>query len=68
MAKNRYGLRIETRDGTLEDPYHTVSRKRDAIKFARQAAKDFIGADIVKVWVDDLCADLGIASFETKQA
>lgn len=67
-SKNRYGLRIETRDGTIEAPYHTTSRKADAIRAARLAAKTFIGADIVRVWVDDLCAELGIVSFNTKNA
>jgi len=68
MAKNRYALRIETRDGTLEDPFHTMTRKADAVRAAKKAAKDFIGADIVRVWVDDLCTDLGIASFKTNHA
>lgn len=64
----RYGLRFETADGTLEEPYHRTSRKADALRAGRAAAKTVVSADVVRVWVDDLCAELGIASFNTKFA
>ena len=66
MAK--YGIRFETADGTLEDAFHTTTRKADAIRAAKAAAKTTICTDVVRVWVDDMCAGLGIASFTTKFA
>ena len=66
MAK--YGIRYETSDGTIEDAWHTVTRKADALQIAKRAAKNTVCADVVRVWVDDLCADLGVASFTTKFA
>jgi len=61
----RYALRFETADGTLEEPYHFTGNKADAIKFARRAAKDVRGADIVRVHVDDAHKDIGVKSFTT---
>ena len=69
MAKpKKYGIRFETADGTVEDPFHTTSRKADAIGAAKRAAKETVCTDVVRVWVEDLCADLGIASFKTRFA
>lgn len=58
----RYALRFETADGTIEEAYHHTSRKADAIRFARHAAKTTICTDIVRVWVDDTKTDLGVFS------
>lgn len=60
----RYALRMETADGTLEDAYHTMPRKADAIRAARAAAKASVCQDVVRYWVDDTSTELGIASFE----
>ena len=64
MTTARYALRMETADGTLEDAYHFVARKADAIKFARQHSKTTACADVVRFWVDDTKTELGVASFE----
>ena len=64
-CKARYGLRFETADGTLENPYHFMSRKAEAVRAARLAAKSIVSPDVVRVWVDDMCAELGVASFKT---
>ena len=66
MAK--YGVRFETADGTLEDAFHVTTRKADAIRTARYAAKTTACTDIVRVWVDNLCTELGVASFNTRFA
>jgi hypothetical protein len=58
-ATARYALRIELADSTLLEPYHYVSRKDWAIKFAKMAAKN-AGHNEVSVWVDDTRTDLGI--------
>lgn len=68
MATARYALRFETADGTLEEPYHHMSRKADAIAAARRAARDVVSPDVVRVWVDDTRTELGIASFETRHS
>lgn len=60
----RYALRMETADGTLEDAYHTMPRKADAIRAARVAAKSSACPDVVRFWVDDTATEIGIASFE----
>jgi hypothetical protein len=64
MAK--YGIRYETRDGTLEEPFHVTTRKADALRAARISARTTVCTDVVRVWVDNLCTDLGIASFKTQ--
>lgn len=64
----KYGVRYETADGTIEDAFHVTTRKADALRTARYAAKTTSCADVVRVWVDDLCTELGIASFKTKHA
>ncbi|TDR27764.1 hypothetical protein [Aquamicrobium defluvii] len=66
MAK--YGVRFETADGTLEDAFHVTTRKAEAVRAAKIAAKTTVCTDVVRVWVDDLCAELGIASFATRFA
>jgi hypothetical protein len=66
MAK--YGVRYETADGTLEDALHVTTRKADAIRFAKIAAKTTVCVDVVRVWVDDLCTEMGVASFKTRFA
>lgn len=68
MVKARYALRFETVDGTLEDAYHHMNRKAEAIAAARRAARDVASPDIMRVWVDDTRTELGIASFETRHA
>lgn len=65
---NKYGVRFETRDGTLEDAFHTTNRKSDAVRLARWSAKNMSCDDVVRVWVDNLCEELGVASFTTKFA
>lgn len=67
MSK-KYGIRFETADGTLEDAFHVTTRKADALRAAKLAAKTTVCTDVVRVWVDDLCSELGIASFKTKFA
>lgn len=64
----RYGLRFETVDGTVEDVFHKMPVKADALRAAKIAAKNMSCADVVRVWVDDICEDIGIASFPTKYA
>lgn len=64
----KYGVRYETADGTLEDAFHVTTRKADAIRAARSAAKNTVCTDVVRVWVDNLCTELGVASFNTKFA
>lgn len=59
----RYALRMETADGTLEDAYHCMSRKADALRAAKWAAKNMSCADVVRVWVDDTKTELGVAHF-----
>lgn len=63
----RYALRMETEDGTLEDAYHHMSRKADAISAARRAAKESISADVVRFHVDDTRTEMGVAVFEVKK-
>ena len=62
----RYALRMETDDGSIEDAYHHMSRKADAIREAKRAAKDTSCTDVVRIWVDDIRSEMGIASFKTK--
>jgi hypothetical protein len=64
----RYGVRYETADGTVEEAFHITTRKADAIRAARFAAKTTVCTDVVRVWVDELCTELGVASFDTKFA
>jgi hypothetical protein len=66
MAK--YGVRYETADGTLEDAFHVTTRKADAIRAAKAAAKSTVCTDVVRVWVDNLCTELGVTSFNTRFA
>jgi hypothetical protein len=61
---NRYAIRLETADGTLEDAAFTMSRKADAIRSARNWSKTCACADVVRVHVDDTRTDIGIAAFE----
>jgi len=67
---DEHEVRHPLRDGrgTIEDAWHTVTRKADAIRIAKQAAKTTVCEDVVRVWVDDLCKDLGVVSFTTKFA
>lgn len=64
----KYGIRFETADGTLEEAFHVTTRKADAIRAAKFAAKNTICTDVVRVWVDNLCTEIGIASFNTRFA
>ena len=63
----RYALRFETADGTIEEAYHFMDRKADAIAAARRAAKDTVCADVVRIWVDDMKTDLGVKAFEVRK-
>ena len=65
MTTARYALRMETADGTLEEAYHCMSRKADAIRAARHAAKNSASPDVVRIHVDDTKTELGIAAFST---
>lgn len=56
----RYALRFETEDGTLEEPFHYMVRKDNAIRAAKLAARDTACLDIVRVHVDDTRTDLGV--------
>ena len=64
----RYALRMETADGTLEDAYHCMSRKDDALRAAKRAAKTSACVDVTRIWVDDTRTGLGVASFTTDHA
>ena len=63
----RYAIRLETKDGTLEDAAYTVARKADAIRSARAWAKSCACPDVARVHVDDTRTDLGVAAFEVAQ-
>ena len=65
-AAARYALRIETNDGTLEDPFHHVARKDWAISFAKEAAKNCSDPEAARVHVDDTRTDQGIFNVEVK--
>jgi len=60
----RYALRMELADGTLEDAYHFMPRKADALRAARVAAKTSVCPDVVRIWVDDTKTELGVHAFE----
>lgn len=62
----RYAIRNELADGTLLDPSVCLPNKTVALQGARRVAKGILGADVVRVWVDDTKTDLGVASFEVK--
>ncbi|PJR94785.1 hypothetical protein CN878_08865 [Ochrobactrum sp. 695/2009] len=62
----RYAIRNELADGTLLDPSVCLPNKTVALRVARRVAKGILGADVVRVWVDDTKTDLGVASFEVK--
>lgn len=64
----KYGIRYETADGTLEDAFHITTRKAEAIRAAKAAAKNTVCTDVVRVWVDNLSAEIGVASFNTRFA
>lgn len=63
----RYALRMETADGTLEAAYHFMARKADAIEAARRAAQDVVSPDVVRIWVDDTKTELGVKAFEVRK-
>jgi predicted component of type VI protein secretion system len=63
----RYAIRLETADGTLEDAAHTVVRKADAIRFARNWSKTCACSDVVRIHVDDTTTEVGIAAFGVAQ-
>lgn len=65
---NRYALRMETTDGTLEPAFHHMNRKADAIRAARKAAAETVCSDVVRVHVDDTRTELAVASFPTPHA
>jgi len=54
----RYAIRIETIDGTLEEACRHLSRKADAIAWARSFARHTGCRDIARVHVDDTKTDL----------
>jgi hypothetical protein len=60
----RYTLSMETDDGSMEAPYWSTSRKADALRAAKLAAKNSACPDVVRIWVDDTRTDIGIASFK----
>lgn len=60
----RYAIRNELTDGTLLEPSTYVSNKAVALRVARNVAKGTLGADVVRVWVDDAKTDLGVKGFE----
>lgn len=64
-AKARYALRVELTDGTLEEPFHYLPRKADALRAARACAKG-CAADTVRVWVDDTRTDIGVFKVEAR--
>lgn len=67
MINDRYAIRCETADGTLEEPFHHMTRKDWALKSARNAAKCTVRSDVVRVWVDDTNTGLGVQAFEVKR-
>jgi hypothetical protein len=66
-ATARYALRSELKDSTLEEAFHFLPRKVDAIRVARLIAKTNSSPDVVRIWVDDTRTDLGIFVAEAKQ-
>lgn len=65
--EKRYAIRNELADGTLLEPSVCVSSKAVALQVARNAANGVIGADVVRVWVDDKKTELGVKAFEVRQ-
>jgi len=63
----RYALRMETADGTLEDAYHFMACKADAIRAAKNAAKNTSCADVVRFHVDDTKTEIGVFAVEVKR-
>lgn len=63
----RYAIRNELADGTLLDPSVCLPNKATALQVARRVAKGILGADVVRVWVDDTKTELGIKAFEVRQ-
>ncbi|WMW56228.1 hypothetical protein RE411_03345 [Agrobacterium pusense] len=61
---DRYAIRFELADSTLLDPSSCVSSKAVALQVARMLAKGPIGADVVRVWVDDKKTETGVKAFE----
>jgi hypothetical protein len=60
----KYGVRYETNIGELEDAHIRTDSKRLALKAARYAAKTTICADVVRVHVDNMLTDTGVAAFK----
>lgn len=60
----RYAIRFELADSTLLDPTSCVASKAIAFQVARKLAKGPIGADVVRVWVDDKKTETGLKAFE----
>ena len=56
MATPRYALRLESFDGMLEAPYHSMTNRADAIRTARRHARDETAPDVMRVWVADSAA------------
>lgn len=61
QAPARYALCMEFADGTVDEPYHHMTRKADAIRAARRAVKGTICPDLVRIWVDDTRTGVGMA-------
>lgn len=62
----RYAIRFELADSTLLDPTSCAASKATAFQVARKLAKGPIGADVVRVWVDDKKTETGVKSFEVR--
>lgn len=61
MTNARYALRIEYADSTIEDAFHHIATKREAIRITKHlATKTWHPDDAVAIWVDDTKTDLGV--------
>lgn len=63
----RYAVRNELADGTLLEASVCLSNKSLALQVARSLAAGTLGADVVRVWVDDTKTELGVKAFEVRQ-
>jgi len=59
---NKYCIRYELTDNTLEEPMRYFSTKTEALRWAKKMAK-LPSFDAVRLWVENVHQDTGIQSF-----
>lgn len=64
---DRYHLRLETTDGTLEEGCVFYRNRRLALQSAARWARDNSFVDVTRIWVDDIKTGLGVMSFPVKR-